>query len=218
SAAGSGTCAGDTALSFNLSSDLYLTGDSLAAVPGIQPCPVCRSGQPTSGTCTTGTCCIGGVNNGIDCTPGSSDLGTAYPVSHDCPPSPSTFIGALPIPFALTTGTASKTAAPSGNQTETFCGFCRSTVAPNNFRNPPTPCTSNAGCSTFTGFTRCEQRTEGAFGNGIGHTITVDGSPAGCLADRLGHHADLVSAFCIPPSYNGVVDSAADLPGPGAVS
>ena len=28
----------------------------------------------------------------------------------------------------------------------------------------------------------------------------------------------LVSIFCIPPSYNLLVDSAGDLPGPGAVA
>jgi len=28
----------------------------------------------------------------------------------------------------------------------------------------------------------------------------------------------LVSVFCIPPSYNGTVDAATDLPGAGAVA
>jgi len=27
-----------------------------------------------------------------------------------------------------------------------------------------------------------------------------------------------VSVFCIPPSYNGIVDPSGELPGPGAVS
>jgi hypothetical protein len=27
-----------------------------------------------------------------------------------------------------------------------------------------------------------------------------------------------VSVFCIPPSFNGIIDGSADLPGPGATS
>jgi hypothetical protein len=27
-----------------------------------------------------------------------------------------------------------------------------------------------------------------------------------------------VSVFCIPPSFNGIIDGAADIPGPGSVS
>ena len=120
-----------------------------------------------------------------------------------------------PVPW--TTGTASKTAAPSGTQTNVFCGFCRSSVAPNAFRNPPQTCTATSQCTTAP-FVRCEQRTEGAFANGLASTIALQGTPSACLADGAGHPADLVSAFCIPPSFNGVVDSAADLPGPGAVA
>jgi len=211
SATGSGSCTGDTAINFNLSSDLYLSGDLLPSVPGIQPCPVCLN-----------SLCVGGPNNGLACTPSdSASLGPAYPTTHDCPPPSAQFIGALPIPFALSTGTLTKTATDTdgpGPQQFTFCGFCRSAVAPQPFRNPATPCSSNADC-TSAPFLRCEQRTDGAYGNGGASTITATGmAPTAPITDGLPHDSTLVSIFCIPPSFNGIVDSAADLPGPGTVS
>src|SRR5207244_672095 len=172
-------------------------------------CPICPAGT-----------CVGGPNNGLACSPGSSDLGDAYPTTHDCPPPEGNFIGSLPIPFALTTGTASATSSDTdgaGTQVNVFCGFCRSTTAPNPFRNPPQPCHSNAECTTAP-FTRCQQRTDGAFGNGLASQITETGAAAACLADGAAHPATLVSVFCVPPSYNGLVDSAADIPGPGAIA
>jgi hypothetical protein len=212
SATGTGSCDGDTALNFDLSSDLYLAGDALTDVAGVQPCPLCVS-----------SLCVGGPNDGDACTPGSSgaSLGDAYPTSHDCPPAPGQFIGSLPIAFALTSGTKTSTATDTdgaGAQTKVFCGFCRSAVPPSPFRNPPTPCTSNADC-TNAPFTACQQRFDGAFGNGLATTITATGMvPTESLLDGLPHDSSLVSIFCIPPSYNGIVDGAADLPGPGAVA
>src|SRR6185295_8907375 len=147
---------GQTNINFNLSSDLYLTGDLLLAVPGIQPCPICQNGS-----------CVGGPNDTMPCTPSTGNLGEAFPTTHDCPPPAGTFIGSLPIPFALTTGATTLTASDSdgaGAQTNVFCGFCRSTTPPNPFQNPAKACTSNADCTTAP-FTACQQRNDGAFGN-----------------------------------------------------
>src|SRR5262249_40976483 len=99
-ATGSGTCGGTANINFNLSADLYLTGARLSSEPGIQPCPICVN-----------SACIGGPNNGLACSPGSTDLGDAYPTTHDCPPPEGNFIGSLPIPFALTTGSVSATSS-----------------------------------------------------------------------------------------------------------
>src|SRR6185503_4518128 len=121
---------GAMALSLPLASDLYLEGDLLDGsaadrpnVAGIQPCPIC-----------TGGTCKGGPRHGLGCTPeDSAGLGAAYPTSHDCPPPPgplgSAYIGALPIPFNLTTdptGTtpAAHKLATQMNFQEVFCGFC----------------------------------------------------------------------------------------------
>jgi len=98
-----------------------------------------------------------------------------------------------------------------------FCGFCGQQFAPN-FQGPPAvPCTSDAQC-TNAAFPKCRQRTSGAFGQGPARTITENGAPANvCISDGAKHNSTLSSAFCIPPAFNGTVDSAADLPGPGAV-
>ena len=76
-ATGSGNCTnGSSSVNLPLLSDIYLTGDLVSNVPGIQPCPVCLNGT-----------CNGGPRSGLPCTPAdSASLGAAYPTSHDCPP------------------------------------------------------------------------------------------------------------------------------------
>ena len=49
-------------------------------------------------------------------------------------------------------------------------------------------------------------------------TISLRGSPGGDLRDGQPHAATLVSAFCVPPTFDPLIDAAANLPGPGAVS
>jgi hypothetical protein len=232
SASGSGDCStGATNLNLPLASDLYLTGDLLDGsapdrpnVTGINPCPIC---DPATNLCQ------GGPRNGLACHPGTSALNAAYPTSHDCPPPPgagtSNYIGALPIPFNLTTGNQTSTADNTGAVgQEVFCGFCGSAFGPT-FHNPPMACANDAACTGVTGCpgttacSRCKQRDSGAFNlgpaPGTEHVISVTGSSAGvCLADAAPHAATLVSAFCIPPAYNATVDANGDLPGPGAVS
>ncbi|HYR96934.1 MAG TPA: hypothetical protein VEM57_09360, partial [Candidatus Binatus sp.] len=108
---------GVSSLNLPLTSTLYLTGDLVPTVDGIQPCPIC-----TSGTCK------GGANNGQPCTPAdSASLGAGFPTSHDCPPPALANIGGLPIAFNLSTGTQTKTAVnnTTSGQNNVFCGFCR---------------------------------------------------------------------------------------------
>ena len=53
----------------------------------------------------------------------------------------------------------------------------------------------------------------------VARTIVETGSPAGPLTTGGPPTPQtLVSIFCVPPTFNTVVDSAADLPGPGAVA
>jgi hypothetical protein len=197
-------------LSLPLASGIYLTGDAVPGAAGIQPCPLCEGGT-----------CQGGPNNGSACTPGSTDLGDPYPTSHDCPPDPNAFLGALPIGFNLSTGEQTRSAVDQPAQPNVFCGFC-ATVA-GVFSNPAVPCTSDAQCTTGN-FTRCRQRSPGAFSTDVStfataRTITATGEEAGlCLADGAPADTTLVSVFCIPPTFNGLVDGSADLPGPGAVA
>jgi hypothetical protein len=188
-------------------------------------------------SCSTTPQCLGGPNDGLACTPGSGSIGAAYPTSHDCPPPgfpagtlTGQPIGVLPIPFALTTGTSSKTGVALGTQQRVFCGFCRDAANTGCFEGDPTaamdgcpepagalhPCTSDADCPPS--YASCEQRDQGAFHQGTATTISEMGVPAGDLTDGAAHASTLVSVFCVPPAFNGAIDAAADLPGPGAVS
>jgi hypothetical protein len=218
-AAGSLDCAtGDTAIDLPLSSEVFLTGDLEPGVAGIQPCPRCVSNA-----------CTGGPNDGLPCTPGTTALNEAYPTSHDCPPEPSLTLGALPIGFALSTGTVSWTASHPTNDTQTlpgqervFAGFCRDSSDSFAFANPAQKCWENGqpvGPPCAEPFETCGQRDEGAFGpaGGAVKTITTIGSP---LEGVLGGPAPatLVSVFGVPPTFDPTVDATGNLPGPGAVA
>ena len=214
-------------------------------VPGIQPCPLCQ--QQARGGCTPSGgngCCFGGPKDGMACTPGDSASGDPYPTSHDCPPPAAALIGKLPIPFSLTTDStapaAHKTATDMNSQ-HVFCGFCGVELgtsfgvcvggsndgmacqdvgqcSPDGTCTGPFACTSAADCTGHGPLTVCKQRTGGAFGNGGATIISETGVPGGDSTDHLPHASTLVSVFCIPATFTGAVDSAADLPGPGAVA
>jgi hypothetical protein len=210
---------GATSVSLPLNSVLFLTGDTatdpMGTITGVQPCPLCSGGS-----------CIGGPNDGQTCTAGTTGLGgdPAYPTSHDCPPDNTFNIGTLPIAFNLTTGTVTWNAVPGtggSGQARVFSGFCRDADDTNAFEQPANLCLENGmavggGCSGT--FEACEQRTNGAFGpNGGGvRTITAIGSASSILGGAAA--GTLVSVFSIPPTFNGTVDAAGDLPGPGAVA
>ena len=67
-------------------------------------------------------------------------------------------------------------------------------------------------------FESCEQRNNGAFGpaGGSNRTITVIGTANSILGGAGA--GTLVSIFTIRPTFTAVVDTAGDLPGPGAVA
>jgi hypothetical protein len=217
---------GATTLSLPLDSSVFLTGDKLSTIAGIQPCPLCSSGT-----------CIGGPNNGLACTPGTSTLGgnVAYPTSHDCPPAASDLIvGSVPIAFGLSSGTVTwsgtvatnDTGDTASTQVRVFSGFCRDLALPGGtaqFKDPAQKCWENGmavgpACGLSDTFESCEQRTNGAFGpNGGGNrTITAMGNATSVLGGPAG--ATLVSVFSIPPSFDATIDSAYDLAGPGALA
>jgi cysteine-rich repeat protein len=218
-------------LALPILADIYLTGDTStdvgSSISGIQPCPLCSGGT-----------CIGGPNNGMSCTAGNSMSGGAgYPTSSDCPPAPSKLIGTVPAGARLTTGqvnwtgtlATNDTGSTAGVQSRSFVGFCRDIALPGGtlaFESPPHQCWENGvavGTACGTGgntFETCEQRNNGAFGpnGGLNRTITQFGSAPGCLADELPHAARVVSPLVIPPTFDPVIDSAADFPGPGTIS
>ena len=219
-------------------------GGTCVSDPDIQPCPICN---PTTGKCNGG---FNGMDDGnqLPCVPdGGGGTGLPeYPTSHDCSISTLVKVGDLPVPFLLTTGTSTKTAAPSGTKQRVFCGFCRDALLPgatlafglctggvNNGMSCTvsgdcplglcngTPCESDADCAGDPASREsCEQRNDGAFGPGGGanQTITEIGTPSGNVEDYGAHLGAAVSVFCIPPSFNALIDGSGDLPGPGAIS
>jgi hypothetical protein len=62
------------------------------------------------------------------------------------------------------------------------------------------------------------QRTPGAFGAGTARYAEENGSPSGDLRGGASLAAIQASVFCIPKSGSALVDSVANLPGPGAVT
>jgi hypothetical protein len=225
---GSVSCTtGASDLSAPLSSEIYLTGDTytdpMSTIAGIQPCPLCTGGS-----------CIGGPNNGLPCTPGTTDLGDGYPTSHDCPPDPMSNIGSLPVAFSLTTGTVTWTGSAPTNDTgstvsvqnRVFSGYCRDADGTGAFEGTSGAtahkCWENGmavGTACSGTFESCEQKNNGAFGPGGGGvaTIIAIGSASGNLFSGPAK-ATLASVFSISPTFNATVDAAGDLPGPGAVT
>jgi hypothetical protein len=215
-ATGSANCStGTVHLDLPLSAEVYIPGDLLDGrrwpdVPGTQPCPLC-TGSRGSETC------IGGPRHGARCTPGVTIAGAAYPTSQDCPPPGDTFVASVAVPLTLSTTTQTLTAAGLGSQEHVFCGFCRDRDAqllP--FAGPPVACTSDAEC--IDQFESCEQRSSGAFNQATAHAIRESGAAAGSLLDRAPHATTVAGIFCIPPSFNAIIDVAASFPGPGAVA
>ena len=229
-ASGTMNCSsGTAAIDLPLDADIFLTGDSLPSVPGIQPCPLCQGG--TVGVANSGTC-NGGVNNGMACTPantaanGINGMDPSYPTSHDCPPLVALDIGTIPIGLALDSGTVNWTGTfatnpGSSNQGRVYCGYCRNPDT-GAFKVPFQQCWENGpigpACSGLE--SSCQQRSQGAFGpnGGAVKTIIAVGSPAGSILDGVAHDQTLVSVFCIPPTNNATVDAGADLPGPAGAA
>jgi hypothetical protein len=130
-------------------------------------------------------------------------------------------IGTLPIAFSLTSGTVTWTAVASDGQSRVFSGFCQDADGTGAFEEPANKCLENGqavggGCSGT--FEACHQRSAGAFGPNGGNvnTITAIGSGSSLLSGPA--FGTLVSVFSIPPTFDGTVDAAGDLPGPGAVA
>src|SRR5262249_7268213 len=85
------------------------------------------------------------------------------------------------------------------------------------------PLTTTQTVSTTTDGNFCPGQggppgSPGCFGKSACRTITENGTPAGPLTNGVGADVTLAYVFCISSTPNGLVNFAADLPGPGAVS
>jgi len=213
-------------------------GSCVSDTAHVQPCPICNAttGKCNGGAndvtnCTPGvtvcpdtTLCPGsGICPAVSCSPGTvASSGDAFPTSLDCPPSGSP-VASLPIAYALNTGTTTKTAFdvnPAGtanDQAHVFCGYCVSANPGGTFASPAQSCTIENDPLCPTGFKHCRQKTGGAFGQGMARTITETGTAAGPLTTGgAPANANAGTVFCIFQTGNATIDTAADLPGPGA--
>jgi hypothetical protein len=195
SAGGSGTLnltdlpTGQFTGSVPLTSNTTLTGN------GASPCPLCLGGTPlvvNSGTCdSTWLDSSSGHSSteGAPCTP-SDSAGDTY----DCVPSGAD-LGGLTVD--LTPFSSAQVTADTGG-TGNFCG--QGATEP-----------GSIGC--FSTHKSTGQVCDYIEENGINATgITIGGGPK---------TAQLVSIFCVPPVggiFGGLINGAADLPGPGATA
>ena len=144
-----------------------------------------------AGCCSGSNVCHGGANNGLACTPADSVVGTLsdFPTTHDCPPPAVNDIGGLPIAFALTTGSTSKTGQTISGQGNVICGFCRdvNSTFTGCFEGDTTAgCPTNTGCTaaatpfpccTGIGTGSCNQPPHPCFiGNGGSPSACTDGN------------------------------------------
>src|SRR5438067_103448 len=213
----------------------------------IQSCPICDptsskcNAGPNDGlACTPGDGALGGeYPTSHDCPPPPAnnlgalpiafvlDSGTVSKTSVDLPDQANVFCGfcknkSLNTFARRCNGLASGAACTCAVGVP--CAACSGAPC------LPVACTANTDCAAVTGFVSCGQRTSGAFCSGdptsavnpcsdLARTIVETGAPAGALTTGgPAKPAKLVSIFCIPLTFSSLVDSAADLPGPGAVS
>ena len=178
-----------------LISDIYITGNLG------QPCPRCRSGgMPVHGSPTspaTGTC-DRGPRAGQSCTSRNS-----VGLTNDC----------------LTGGMDATHPCGVGGNGPCIDG---SHTGPINVNLAPLT-TGTVNNVTAAGSFCLNQQNVGCFGSpAVGstgcHSITETGVPAGPVDTGVPTDTTLAAIFCIAKTNNGLVDAAASLPGPGAIS
>jgi hypothetical protein len=206
---------GDGGVSIPLKAHVYITGDLLPRMRGVQPCPLC-TGPALHQTCK------GGARNGKRCQQTVIPTDGTQPTSEDCPPDRRHYAGTFELPLVLDTQTQTATpiAASQTRERQVFCGFCRDADGRGAFQGGPRekarPCRSNGDCAQP--FEACDQRSGGAFRRADATSTSAKGSPAGAIQDGAPHPAMLAGALCVPPTFDDALDAAFDLPGPAAVS
>jgi hypothetical protein len=208
SAPASGTLdlsSGTSTMNVVLNSDVYVTGN-LA-----QPCPRCSAtgspSQPGMGSCDrgprAGRACTTTSSTGLtrDCPTGG--VGT---VASPCDGGPG-FQNCCPTPATCNCPCT----AGGGNCCDgSHVGPISVTLS---------PLTTGTLIDTDPGGLFCPGQTAvGCFGSAACRTITENGVAAGPLTTDIPASATLAAVFCIPSTNNGLIDTAADLPGPGAVT
>src|SRR5262245_10179547 len=193
----------DLASSTNVSliSDTFLTGNLS------QPCPRCRVGTGGTGAFASGSqqapataFCDRGPRTGQACT-STNSIG----LTRDCK------TGGADAMHPCMAGTPGQDSCIDGTH-----------VGPINV--DLSPLTTGAASKSAPDGKICPGQggtpgTPGCFGQATCRTITENGKPAtGPITVGTPASATLASVFCIASTTNGLVNFAADLPGPGATS
>ncbi len=192
---------GTSSTNVSLTSTTYLTGNVA------QPCPACRAGAGGTGAILSGSpaspahgFCDRGPRATQACTTTDSlgytrdclTGGVGAPPK-DCqagvPGHDGCVDGTIVGPIAVDLSPLTTGIANANNATGTFC--------PGQGGSPG---------------------TNGCFGQPTCQTIIENGVAAGPITTGADATATLASVFCIASTANGLVNFAADLPGPGAVS
>ncbi len=144
--------------------------------------------------CVSGHC-VGGRNNGGTCTAVGTKL-----TSLDClPGGADTYVGALPVSLSdVSTSSTTRNADSDGK-------FCTDVFG------------SDPGTGTPVGGVK----QEGAFGSAganVRKIITTGSLASGGLSTSTQKDAVVSASFCIPASGNTLIDGAAGIAGPGAVT
>jgi hypothetical protein len=213
-------------------SNLPIIASLFSGITVDRPCPTCSGATLES----TGTC-SGGARDGMACT--VHGVSAAFGnVSFDCPSSPGGNIGNFPVPLDLTTGT--REVQPSATCTRSGGGacWCPGQLQPNacddgvctvdasgegTCTTGPTDqlckletfrtCDTNADC-TLAGDS-CQVKLRDCLG-----ATDQNGAPSAPIS-RTGTPSQAtplqVSAFCLGATSSSAVNSAAGLPGPGAL-
>ena len=184
-----------------LTSDIYLTGNVG------QPCPVCRAGVGGTGAVLSGTpaspatgFCDRGPRATLACTTTNTQGLTRDCLTGGVGAPPKDCQAGVPMHDGCIDGTH------VGPITVNLSPLTTTTTTVTN------------GTGTFCPGQGGTPGTNGCFGSGACRTITENGSPAGAMTTGMPANVTLAYVFCIIATPNGLVNFAADLPGPGAVA
>jgi hypothetical protein len=222
-------CADETAMALAASTSIETGHRATCTAPGCYfgpPLPIPNPGAPGVSTCVINSIAAAPMVGGtLDATTGESTItlplvATVY-VTGDID---TTRPGIQPCPQCITGRCTTGPNAGGTCTTPTSLGTTHDCPAPGSSLAPfgvdLTPLgTGRVSSSHATGaFCGATQKTAGAFGKGTARYIEENGMPAGDGTDGALHAAIQSSVFCIPASGNPLVDTVANLPGPGAIT
>lgn len=225
-------CAATTAYTLGATTSVETGNNSTCSAPGCNfgpPLPIPNAGSPGASTCVNNIIAaspaVSGVMNAVTGTSTQTlPLTVVVRVTGDLQTDP----GIQPCP-TCTGGTCDSGSNNGGACVTTTslltshdCPVTNVTLAP--FNVDLSPLTTGTVTASVGGGVFCPgppvQRTAGCFGTGAAtcEYIEENGVPAGDLTAGPALPSTLASVFCIAKSSSVLINSVADLPGPGAVS